>query len=269
MARYILIAAALFAAVPAHAQAQEDPHGPQDDGLEAPQDSGEEAPLGVSDSAFDLTGEIQLLSDYRFRGVSRSDEDPALQAALNLDHRSGFYLGARATTLQGSDSFRRRDWQFGDLGDVELDLYAGYSGELGRGWELDAGAVYFLFAGGDGPIDYIEPYASLSYLIGPVYATAGVKYAPEQRAIGDEDMLYLFGQLDVSVPFRPWSFSATVGHQDWRPFGSYWNWSLGVQHQLQIGALPDTEIGLSYVDTDLPSIAGQDATLVGSISLRF
>jgi uncharacterized protein (TIGR02001 family) len=270
MARYILIAAALLAAAPARAQAQEDAQaGPQDGALEAPLDGGEEAPLGVSDAAFDFTGEIRLLSDYRFRGVSRSDEDPALQAALNLDHRSGFYLGARGTTLKGTDSFRQRDPGFGDLGDVEFDLYVGYSRELGGGWEVDAGAVYFLFAGGEGATDYVEPYTSLSYLIGPVYATAGVKYAPEQRATGGEDMLYLFGQLDVSVPFRPWSFSATVGHQDWSPFGSYWNWSLGVQHQLQIEALPDTEIGLSYVDTDLPSVAGQDATLVGSISLRF
>ena len=260
MVRYILFASALLAARPAWAQQ----YPPAE-----PQDSAEQAPLGVSDAAFDLSGEIQLLSDYRFRGVSRSDEDPALQAALTLSHRDGFYAGARGTTLEGLDSFRRRDPGLGDLGAVELDLYAGYSGELGGGWEVDAGAVYFLFAGGDGPTDYVEPYASISYLIGPVYATAGIKYAPEQRAIGDEDMLYLFGQMDVSVPFRPWSFSATVGHQDWGRFGDYWNWSLGVRHQLQIEALRGTEIGLSYVDTDLASRDGQDATLVGSISLRF
>lgn len=260
MARYILFAAALFAATPAQAQ---------DDAQAEPQQSPEEAPLGLSNSAFDLSGEIELLSDYRFRGVSRSDEDPALQAALTLDHRSGFYVGARGTTLEGLDSFRARNPAFGDLGDVELDLYAGYSGELGSGWEVDAGAVYFLFAGGEGPTDYVEPYASLSYLIGPVYATAGVKYAPEQRALGDEDMVYLFGQLDVSVPFRPWRFSAILGHQDWGRFGNYWNWSLGAHHQLQIDGLPDTEIGLSYVDTDLPSRDGQDATLVATIRLSF
>ena len=84
-----------------------------------------------------------------------------------------------------------------------------------------------VFAGGDGATDYVEPYASLSYLIGPVYATAGAKYAPSQAAIGNEDMLYLFGQVDVSIPFRPWRFSALVGHQDWGDYGGYWTWSLG------------------------------------------
>ena len=90
-----------------------------------------------------------------------------------------------------------------------------------------------------------------------------------KTSVEDEAMLYLFGQVDVSVPFRPWSFSAIVGHQDWGRYGSYWNWSLGVQHQLRIRGIPDTEVGLRYVDTDLPSRDGQDATLVGSLSLRF
>ena len=82
-------------------------------------------------------------------------------------------------------------------------------------------------------------------------------------------MLYLFGQVDVSIPFRPWRFSALVGHQDWARYGSYWTWSLGATYQLRIDGVPDTEIGLRYVDTDLPSISGQDAGLVGSIGLRF
>ena len=100
-------------------------------------------------------------------------------------------------------------------------------------------------------------------------ATAGAKYAPEQRAIGDEDMLYLFGQVDVSIPFRPWSFSLQAGRQDWGRFGSYWTWSAGVEHQLQIEGLPGAEIGLRYVDTDLPSTSGQDAGLVASLGFRF
>lgn len=230
-------------------------------------DYGETLPAGPS--ALEISGEVSLLSDYRFRGVSRSDEDPALQAQLTLSHDSGLYAGVRGTTLKGLDSFRLRDPAFQDLGEVELDLYAGYRADLGRGFDLDAGLLYYLFAGGEGATDYVEPYASLSYLIGPVYATAGAKYAPEQRAIGDQDMLYLFGQVDVTVPFRPWSFSAHVGRQDWGRFGSYWNWSLGVEHQLRFEGLPDTHVGLRYVDTDLPSISGQDAGLVASLRVGF
>ncbi|HWT13872.1 MAG TPA: TorF family putative porin [Allosphingosinicella sp.] len=252
MSKFAAFAVALLAATPAAAQDE-----PPDEAL------------GVPDAAIDVSGEVNLLSDYRFRGVSRSDEDPALQAALLLTHRSGLYVGGRGTTLNGLDSFRLRDPAFRDLGDIELDLYAGYGAALGGGFELDAGVLYYVFTGSDGRTDYAEPYASLSYLIGPVFATAGAKYAPAQRAIGDEEMLYLFGQVDVSVPFQPWSFSVSAGRQDWGRFGGYWNWSLGVEHQLRIPGVPDAALGLRYVDTDLPSASGQDAGLVASIGLRF
>ena len=263
----------------------------------------EQAPTSVdgapmeADTMGDLAGsgqspfsaEIGLLSDYRFRGISRSDEDPALQAAVTVFPTNGLYAGVRATTLSGKDSLRALDPAFGDLGDVELDVYAGYGTQLGGGFDLDGGVLYYVFAGGDGATDFAEPYASLSYLIGPVSLTAGAKYAPEQEAIGDEDMLYLFGQVDVTIPFRPWSFSLQLGHQDWGVLGcgfppgplpcpagtpsvargDYWTWSLGVEHQLQIGALGGVELGLRYVDTSLPSRSGQDAGLVASLGFRF
>jgi len=249
--------AALLAAAPAAAQDEPiEPSGPA------------EAPLGAA-SGFDLSGEIVLLSDYRFRGVSRSDEDPALQAALTLSHASGFYAGARGTTLTGLDSFRVRDPGFRDLGDAQLDLYAGYGAPIGGGWEVDAGLLYYVFAGTDGPSDYLEPYASLSYLIGPAYATAGAKYAPSQRAIGGEDMLYLFGQLDVAIPFQPWSLSAQAGRQDWGRFGAHWTWSLGLERQLRFRGLPDAEVAARYVDTDLPDRPGQDAGLILSLAILF
>ena len=269
MFKYALFAAALAAAAPAFAQDE-----PADESAQSALDSAEAAldeaePPPPTGGGLDLAASVTLLSDYRFRGISRSDEDPAGQAALSLTHISGLYAGATATTLKGLDSFRLRDPAFRDLGDVELDLYAGYGAQLGGGFALDAGLLYYLFVGGDGPTDYIEPYASLSYLIGPAEFTAGARYAPSQDAIGNEDMLYLFGQADVSIPFRPWRFTALVGHQDWGDFGGYWTWSLGVEHRLNLGRSADAAIGLRYVDTSLPSRSGQDAGLVASLGFSF
>jgi uncharacterized protein (TIGR02001 family) len=209
--------------------------------------------------AFEVSGEVTLMSDYRFRGVSRSDEDPTAQAGLTVRHESGLYAGARGTLLRGNDPFRRRNPAFRDQGDAQLDLYAGYGAGLGGGFDLDAGLMVYAFAGGAGATDYAEPYASLSYLIGPAQLTGGAKYAPSQAGTGHEDMLYLYGQLDVSVPFRPLSFTAQAGRQDWGAYGSYWNWSLGARYRLPIRGPVNADIGLSYVDTDLPGIAGQDA----------
>ena len=38
-----------------------------------------------------LSGEIAVVSDYRFRGISLSDEEIALQPTLTLSHDSGLY----------------------------------------------------------------------------------------------------------------------------------------------------------------------------------
>lgn len=253
MLKPFALTAAMLLATPAFAQ-------------EAPQI--DEPMIEDESTGFNVGFEAVLLSDYRFRGVSRSGEDPAGQAALTLAHESGLYGGARGTTLGGRDPFRARDPGFGDLGDVELDLFAGWRTNLGGGFDLDAGVQYYVFAGGEGDTDYVEPYASLGYLIGPVLVSGGAKYAPAQAAIGDEDMLYLFGQVDVTVPFRPWSFTAQAGRQDWGVYGSYWTWSLGAQYHVQIEGIPNTEIGLRYVDTDLAA-PGADAGLVAAVTISF
>ena len=247
MIRTAPLAAALLAAAPAAAQ------------------EAATAPPG----AFEVSGEASLMSDYRFRGVSRSDEDPTLQAGLMLRHESGFYAGARGTILRGNDPFRLRSPAFGSQGDLQLDLYGGYQADLGGGFDLDAGLMYYAFAGGAGATDYAEPYASLSYLIGPAQLTGGAKYAPSQGGTGNEDMLYVYGRADISVPFRPWAFTAEAGRQDWGSYGGYWAWSLGARYHVQIEGLPNTEIGLSYVDTGLPPIAGQDAGVRLTLDLAF
>lgn len=222
------------------------------------------AALPLPGTGLDVTIEASAMSDYRFRGISRSDEDPALQAGTTLWHDSGFYAGGRGTTLDGLDSFRLRDPRFQDLGDVQLDLYAGYGTDLGAGLSLDGGLLYYAFAGGEGPTDYVEPYGSLTYLLGPVEATVGAKWAPAQDAIGDEDMLYTFGEVQAGIPFTPWSLSAHAGRQDWGRFGDYWNWSLGGRY-----VIGPAQLGLRYVDTDLPEASGQDAGIVASVGVRF
>ncbi len=214
--------------------------------------------------ALDLVGEIELLSDYRYRGVSRSDEDPAARGALTLYHANGLYAGARATTLRGIDSYRNRD-----LGDLQTDLYAGWRGQIGGGFELEAGGNYSLFAGGQGGSDYGELVAALSYQLGPANLGGGLRYAPSQSGTGGRDMAYIYSRAEVAIPFRPWSFSAELGRQESAAFGDYWAWSLGARHQLRIEGLPDTEVGLDYVDTDLPNAPGLDAGLVLSVRLGF
>src|SRR4030095_7107180 len=90
MLRFLAFAAAFSIAVPAAAQ---------DTPAEPPIDEA----IGAPDTGIDFSAELNLLSDYRFRGVSRSDEDPAVQAAINLNHSSGLYDGVRGTSPAGHE----------------------------------------------------------------------------------------------------------------------------------------------------------------------
>src|SRR3990167_10424122 len=69
-----------------------------------------------------VTGSVTVVSDYRFRGVSLSGGDPAIQGGITVAHESGFYIGTWGSSIDdgGSDFY----------GDVELDVFGGWSGDV-------------------------------------------------------------------------------------------------------------------------------------------
>ena len=46
----------------------------------------------------EITGNAAVLSDYNWRGITQTSQDPALQGGIDYAHESGFYLGAGAAT---------------------------------------------------------------------------------------------------------------------------------------------------------------------------
>lgn len=198
-----------------------------------------------------------LVSDYRFRGVSRSDEDFAVQGGVEAVHASGLYAGGWASSLGSGSVF----------GDAELNAYGGWSGEIASGFTLDGGVRYYAFAGDTafGDDDYVEPRASLSYAIGPAELTTGAAYAVD--ALGEGGNLYLFSDLAFGVPATPVTVVGHVGYSDgplaFQGDGDALDWSLGADYVA--GAVT---VGLRYVDSDGAGELG-DATVVGSVGVSF
>ena len=54
-------------------------------------------------SDFTVSGNVAVVSDYRFRGVSLSGGDPAVQGGVTLSHSSGFYVGTWDQDSLGGD----------------------------------------------------------------------------------------------------------------------------------------------------------------------
>lgn len=212
------LAAAMLSVAPAHAQ-----------------DAGPVGPLTVSGSA-------ALTSQYRFRGVSLSDEELAVQAGLSASHESGLYVGTWGSSLSGFGSFGGSN--------VELDVYGGYKADLGNA-AVDVGLLWYLYPGTD-DTDYAEVYASVTGALGPASVKVGLNYAPDQQAIGDEDNWYWYGDASYGVPATPITLKAHVGYTTGDgstlsgPDGNYVDWLIGADY-----AWRNFTVGVAYVDTDI------------------
>ncbi|MXO62484.1 TorF family putative porin [Qipengyuania oceanensis] len=227
-------------------------------------------------SDIEVSGNVALVTDYRFRGVSLSAGDPAIQGGIDVTHSSGFYVGTWASSIEGGSAY----------GEMELDIYGGWSGDVAEGVALDVGLLYYMYptdGGDDGTglivddynVNYWEPYASITTTLGPAEATFGVAYAWDQASLGDEDNLYVYTDLGASIPNTPISLSAHLGYTDGvlaPPLlagtldDTGFDYSIGASATI-LGGL---EIGVSYIGVDGPSIDGfTDDTVVATLAFSF
>ena len=191
-----------------------------------------------------LSGGVSVVSDYRFRGISLSNEKVALQSTLTVNHESGLYAGVWGSTLPDSPLY----------GKYELDLYAGFATEIAPGTSVDIGATYYVYPGNQdfaGPSDYVEIIGKLSHDIGPVSVTGMVAYAPDQKSLGSDDNIYLNLGLGYGIPDTPVTLTAGLGYTDGSlgaasADGNYLDWSVGAS----FAAGPAT-LSVQYIDTDI------------------
>lgn len=213
-----------------------------------------------------VSGYVQGVSDYRFRGISLSGGDIAVQGSINVNHSSGFYVGTWASSLEDTPVY----------GHTEVDLYAGWTGELTSGITADVGLLYYVYPNGKvGDANVFEPYASLTAAIGPATAKVGVNYAWDQDSLGGDDNLYLYTDLGVGIPETPVSVSAHLGYTDGAlspeiltgsGTGGGFDWSLGATFNIT----EKLSVGASYVGVEGDSIKNlSDDTVVGTLKLSF
>ncbi|MEY8212878.1 MAG: TorF family putative porin [Colwellia sp.] len=96
-----------------------------------------------------LSGNAAATSNYLWRGVEQSAGDSAISGGIDYAADSGFYVGTWASSL-GGDSY-------------ELDLYAGFGGELSDNISYDVGFIYYAYPDAEGDADFSEVYGSVSF----------------------------------------------------------------------------------------------------------
>ncbi|MFW5443822.1 MAG: TorF family putative porin [Methylococcaceae bacterium] len=205
------------------------------------------SPLTLADDetfyGWSQSASVALTSDYVWRGVSQTNNDPAIQGSFDLAHESGFYIGAWASNVEFAD---------GGKTSLELDAYAGFSRETDFGGLLPTALTYDV-----GFLHYEFP-ATSDYNINEVYFGAAISPVDNLNFstyyyldIGVENKIGK-GYVDISADYTlpDWAWGATLiahaGQYD-RTAGAddYWDWKLGIAKDIA-----GFNFEVAYLDTD-------------------
>jgi len=207
-----------------------------------------------SDSLFSFSANAAVVSDYRFRGISLSNRDFAIQGGLDISTKSGFYLGTWGSSIESYSG-----------SETELDIYGGYSGEVGA-LTYDVGLLAYTYPGSDGTA-YLEGYASLSGSAQKLDWTVGYAYAFNQDSIGGQDNSYIY--LDTALPLGDTGLNL-AGHIAYEngAFGDdKLDWSMGLTYPIG-----NFEAGITYIDTNIENFGAKtiaSGTVVFSLGASF
>ncbi|MBS1186628.1 MAG: hypothetical protein H6R04_646 [Burkholderiaceae bacterium] len=130
---------------------------------------------------------LGVASEYRYRGISQSRMDPALQGGVDYTHNpTGLYAGTWFSTIKWLKDAGTIGGYNGK-GDVEVDLYAGKKGDIGGGFTYDVGGLYYWYPNNN--YSTLAKNANTFELYGKVgYGPAYLKYS--------HSLTNLFGYVD-------------------------------------------------------------------------
>ena len=146
-----------------------------------------------------VTGNLGLTTDYRFRGISQSQNAPAVQGGIDYAHSSGLYIGNWNSSVSSQ--------LYTNGSGVESDLYAGYKKDIYKGITIDVGSYNYFYPratvnGTGSNFDTYEAFAGVGY--GPVAVkysqTLGNGYFGTTNAKNSN-----YTQADIAQSFEPLS----------------------------------------------------------------
>lgn len=123
------------------------------------------APAAKAEPEFTFTANVGLFSDYRFRGFTQTDYQPAIQGGFDFAHKSGFYLGNWNSNVSSA---------LYNGAPIEMDFYGGYKHSFGD-FGLDVGMIYYYYPGTG---EYNPNFEAKNFeaYIGGSYGPVSIKY---------------------------------------------------------------------------------------------
>ena len=142
----------------------------------------------MSLQAAEFESNVALSSDYIWRGMTQTAEEPAISGGFDIAGESGLYFGTWASNVE-----------FGDGAALELDWYAGYASELDNGFSYDIGYLAYTYPGEDS-LDFEEIYVGFGYSYFGYTFSSGQDSAPDNSeisvALGETGLGLTYGDYD-------------------------------------------------------------------------
>lgn len=188
-------------------------------------------------------------SDYLFRGVSQTQNRPAIQGTVDIQHSTGFYVGAFASNVSFLGTNARQ----------EIDALVGYRFSA-YGVSLDVGGIAYTYPGYRNPtssglydLQYFEIAAKAAYEIPslplPVKVLGSAFYSPNYQ-LESGTGFYVEGGLEITLPYDL-TLASRVGYQ-WIQNNARWgspdfaNWNVTLSYKFS-----DFVLTAGYFDTNL------------------
>ena len=186
-------------------------------------------------AADDISGNVTLATDYRFRGISQDHGkfSPAIQGGFDWS-KEGFYVGTWGSNIAFA-------------GSLENDWYLGYNGKVNDNLGYSVGYIYYYYPkAGAGPnVSFSEVNASVTFQ----GLTAGISYSNDFTGETGKATYYNLG-YDLGLP-NDFGLNFHYGYQavkDNAALGvpDYSDYSIGLSKSY--GGL---DFGLTWYDTNI------------------
>jgi uncharacterized protein (TIGR02001 family) len=214
-----------------------------------------------------FTGNVAVVTDYRFRGISQTYKQPAVQGGFDYAHSSGFYVGNWNSNVSGNS--------YNNGAGLEMDFYGGYKFAPVQDLNLDIGLLYYYYPGAE------VGNTGVKYNNGEIYIGGTYKWFSAKYNYGLTDFFGLrsqtapgitgprgdskgSGYLDLAATFDVYektTLTLHVGRQWVRNYGAlnYTDYKIGVARDFGFATLGLAVIGTN-ADRSLYTVSNTSGT---------
>jgi uncharacterized protein (TIGR02001 family) len=198
------------------------------------------------ESAFEVSANLAITSNYVWRGMTQTANSPAVQGGIDLGY-NGFYLGTWGSNVE-----------FGDTANnLEADFYAGYTNSF-SGVDFDLGYIYYAYPNESDAFNFDELYLGLGYDFGMVGINGKYSFAMDSN-VDTTDYWEVGGDIELPMEF---SLAASYGEYD----------EVGTNYIVSLSkSWGKFEFLVAYTDFSADTLSGLDDEdhIVGTISTSF